>query len=149
MIKVVFERDIEKKIVTTSLERNVDSVTTEDEEAWGKLALDYASRIADKYTFELNPHREEPKAEITIEVNHTHHGREVDIIHYATEGQDTIGGMTSATLSLSSVVYSMLSEARANVGRQVDDEDFDDFEEDMDDPSFEFTEDNIPDEFND
>lgn len=148
MITLEFERDLEEKAVTARIaETDADNgqAYNEDEYAWAKLGLEFAHKLSKKYDFELNLLRDEVQASITITVTKEGAGREVDIVLYASEGQDTIGGMTSATLSTASVVYTMLCEARQGVGRPTG-QDEDDDEADFNDPSFEFDETNIPDE---
>lgn len=128
-ISLKFERNMDSETIDVSLVPEVTEDTCRVEKAWGKLGLGYAQKVADKHTFELNRMRNDEPCVIEIE---SHEGNAVSLTYQAPETQGTIGGLSSATLAMSSVVFSMMQEALESNGEIQDEEDFIDDEGDDD-----------------
>lgn len=142
MITLKFERDLEQAVVTTRLVQPDEGAASETEEKWGALGMEYARRVSETYTFELNALRDETPCYITIEASP---GNRIEVTYDAREAQDTIGGLTSATLAASSLVYEMLREALGTVGHE--DEDAGDWEGDVFEDSADAFADSVMDRF--
>lgn len=129
-IQLNFERNLENETIDVSLSPEITEDTCPVEKAWGKLGLGYAQKVAEKHTFELNRMREDKPCSILIE---SHTGNAVSLTYQAPETQDTIGGLASATLAMSSIVFSMMQEALESNGEIQDEEGSMDDDEDFDD----------------
>lgn len=128
-ITLTFERNMDSETIDVSLTPEITENTCRVEKAWGKLGLGFAQKVAEKHTFELNRMRDDKPCSIEIESDT---GNAVSLTYRAPETQGTIGGLSSATLAMSSIVYSMMQEAVESNGEMQDEEEFID-DEDEDD----------------
>lgn len=124
-IRLNFERNVEKECVDVFLTPEITEDTSRVERAWGKLGLGYAQKVAEKHTFELNKMRQDQPCHIDIEGGA---GNSVSLTYSAPDSKGVIGGLTSSTFALSSIVLSMLQEALEANGH-MDDEDEEDWED--------------------
>lgn len=122
-IQLTFERNMEKEIIEVSLSPDVTEHTDSVEKAWGKLGLGYAQKVAEKHTFEMNRMRDDKPCTIEIESGA---GNSIELTYHAPEAKGTIGGLSSATLAMSSIVYSMLQEAVESNGEMQDEDEYED-----------------------
>lgn len=126
-VRLTFERNLETETIDVSLSPDTDS-TSPLEQAWGKKGLGYAQKVAEQHTFELNRLREDKPCFIDIDSYATN---EVQLTYMAEEANGTIGGLSSATLAMSSIVFTMMQEALGIVGDKVDIDEGEDFYDDF------------------
>lgn len=132
-IRLEFVRNLENETIDVSLTPEVTEDTCPVEKAWGKTGLGYAQKVAEQHTFELNPMRDDKPCYIDIR---SHEGNAVSLDYKTPESGDVIGGMSSSTRAMSSIVFSMMQEALEYNSQPVDedeDEDEEDFIDDEDD----------------
>lgn len=117
-----FVRNLDNETIDVTLTPEVTEDTCPVEKAWGKRGLGYAQQVAEKHTFELNRMRDDKPCYIDIESDV---GNAVAFAYRAPEANGVIGGLSSATLAMSSIVFSMMQEALEYNGAPIDEEDFD------------------------
>lgn len=126
-IRLQFAPNLDNQHVDVYLTPESSEAANTAEMAWGKRILGYAQQVAEKHTFEQNPLREDEVCNIDVTVDNE---KEVSVKYHHPDLTDRIGGLTSATFALSSIVHAMLMEA-LEYNSEPQDED-DDAEDDGD-----------------
>ena len=125
-IRLNFERSTsEETQIQVTLTPEINEETCPVEKAWGKRALGYAQKVSEKHTFEFNQLREDQPCTISLKSGD---GNAIYISYKAPEADGVIGGLTSSTLAMSSIVFAMLSEAVQANGEPFEYEDEDEYE---------------------